>query len=527
MTLPFGTWTLNGDLYARGLGQMLRTTRLYDPDYALSRDPETYERLRRDPVVSFAIRLRKLLASGTDWYLEAASTKAEDRKILKIFEELLKRLEHFTLARFNLAEAIIAGSRWGHIEGEEMELQIGDLPPMKWWVPVRIRDIDKRRLRQQTAKVTTTTRKVLYRGANGELVEQELPFVTKEWSWQIYRPLNQQWEDIDREEYIRHVSDDREDTLGFGGGLASEIYTYWYAKEVVLQYGLQFLERWAQGLVVAHVDTFRDGQASNPTSTQRMTDWLNVMKKMRSEHVLIADAKDRLDVKDAPTGGWMAAMQALEYLDGSIRVCVLGASLPTSKDAKGGSYAMAEVQQGVSDLLGRFDRTGEDETIRRDLLGWIWRKNRRNFMELSLDHCTVPYFRIREDRREDHEIRANVLLKCRQAGMEIRRDEAYAQTGFSPPAKGDEILPSLAQSESDRQEGRPKRPGDASGAGVAFKKPGDDVKEANPGRPFEKKGNAGLDREKGADAKAAGFEAALGGQVEVYQGNTLRYGEAV
>lgn len=515
MTYPFGTWSLNGDLYARGLGQMLRSTRLYDPDYALSRDPETYERLRRDPVISFAIRLRKLLSSGTDWFLEPASPKEQDRQVLQIMERLLKHVEHFTTARFNLAEAIIAGSRWGEIEGDERTVEMPNLPTMKWWVPQRIRDIDKRRLKQVTSKQTQVMRQVYYRDGDGKLIEATVPFLSKEWTWQIWRPLNQQWEDVDRDEFVRHVSDDREDTLGFGGGLASEIYTYWYAKEVVLQHGLQYLERWAQGLVIAMVDSLRDGQASRPTATERMNEWLTVLKKMRTEHSLVLDAKDKLDIKDAPAGGWSAAMQALEYLDGSIRVCVLGSSLPTEKNVKGGSYAMADVQQGVSDLMGRFDRASLEDSIRRDVLGWCWRRNAKNFMKLGLHTCSLPYFRIREDRREDHEVRANVLLKCRQAGMEIRRDEAYAQTGFSPPAKGDEILPTLAEAESSRQAGQPKmKPGDAAGAGVPLNRP-DEITASNPGRPFEKKGEANRPREQGADALGRGFSAS---EPERYEG---------
>jgi hypothetical protein len=508
--LPFGSYSLNGRLYARGLGQMLRAIELYDTaDRALSNDPAAYERLRTDAVVAFAIRLRKLLSSGTDWFLEPASTHENDRRVLQICEHLLKHIESFGVARFNLAEAIIAGSRWAEIDGEEITTEIAGVPTMTWWVPRNLRDVDKRRMRQHGVPGQITTRKVQFRDGGGQLTEQDVPFQTKEWRWQIWRPLNQIWEDIDRDEFIRHVNDDREDTLGYGGGLASEIYTYWYAKEVVLQLGLQFIERWAQGIVIAHVDSLRDGLASNPTSAQKMSEWLKALRTMRTEHSLVADAKDRLDVIDAPSGGWAAAMQALDYLDGSIRVCILGASLPTTKDAKGGSYAMAEIQQGVSDLLGRFDRSGQEQSLRRDLLGWCWRKNYQNFRQLGLSQCNLPYFRIREDRREDHEIRANVLLKCRQAGMEIRRDEAYAQTGFSPPARGDEILPSLKQSESDRQEGIPKgKPGAASGAGVPMNTP-DQIQGANPGRPFEKKGNHGLDREQGADAKAKGFSSDL------------------
>lgn len=503
--LPFGFFSINQDLYARGLGQVLRASRLYDQDAALAKDPAVYERLRLDPVVSFAIRLRKLLASGTDWYLEAASTRPEDRKLLTIMEALLQQVEQFTMARFNLAEAIIAGSRWAMIEGEERELEIPGLPRMKWWVPTKLRDVDKRRLRQNSISPPVKTREIQYRDSQGNTTDVEVPFQAKEWVWEIYRPVNQQWEEIDRDEYVRHVNDDREDTLGYGGGLASELYTYWYAKEVALQFGLQYLERWAMGMIVAHVNNLRDGQASAPASAQRMTDWLNTLKTTRTQHVLIADALDRLEVIDAPTGGWTACMQALEYLDGSMRVCILGASLPTTKDAKGGSYAMAEVQQGVSDLLARFDRTALDETLRRDLLGWCWRKNYATMCSLGLQKCNLPHLRIREDRREDHEVRANVMLKCRQAGMAIREDEAYSQTGWSPPAKDDlgnyldPVLPTLGESESQRQAGQAKPA--VSGKADAMKA----AEKVNPVRPGEEPGEPGKPREAAADRLGGAF----------------------
>lgn len=510
MSLTLNTYGgANADFYNQQIGHQLRRYFLTDPDSALALDPQVYERMRKDAVIAFCLRLRKLMSAGTDWYLEAASPREEDRKLLKVMEDLLKHLENFSAARFNLSEAIIAGSRWAKMEGEYRTIDIHNFGRMRWWVCTNLRDMDKRRFRQFKVEKGVTTREVDIRNPDGTLTKASQQIQDIEWVWQIKRPaqIDKPYEDIMRDEYVRHVYDDREDNLGYGGGLASELYTYWYAKEVALQQGLQYLERWAQGILLAKVDTLRDGQASSPTSAARMTEWVNVLEKLRSRHVIVYDSKDEVDVKDAPTGGWQAALDCIDYLDGALKVCILGATLPTSSHASGGSYAMAEVQQATTEMISRFDREGLQESLRRDLLGRLWSMNYENLCKLGLEKAILPYLRIREDRKDDHQIRADVLLKVRQAGMDIRRDEAYSQTGFTPPAIGDEILKPLNETESEKQAGIPK-----SGGGWP-----DDIHnqqketidkmldERNALRPTNKKGPEKSLDQKAIDSQTRGF----------------------
>lgn len=435
-----GSLNSQGDLYARSLGAALRSYRLNDPDYALRQDAQVYERMRHDPVIGFALRLRKLLAAGRDWYMEPAGSEQQDRLFAKILEDGLRHIEYFDAARFNLAEAIIAGSRWARIEGELKSCRLGGLEPRQWVVPTRLLDVDKRRFRQFPVERGWKERRVPVLGADGTVTEQVVQERVREWVWQLFRPLQQHWEEIDRDDYVRHINDDREDNLGYGGGLASELYHFWYAKEVVLQHGLQYIERWSQGFLIAKVETLRDGNASLPTSDDRMAKWLTVLEKMRSRHVLVHDARDSIDVKDAPQGGWDAALEALKYLDGAMRVAVLGSTLPTQADVKGGSYALADVQAAVTNALTRFDQAGEEESLRRDLIGWFVRHNWPTLVSLGLQTCQLPFLKIREDRKDNHEARANVIVAMLNAGLKIRAAEVYPQVGLTPPMEGDELL---------------------------------------------------------------------------------------
>lgn len=516
----FGFSSFSGDYYARGLGQVLRQYRLPDLDSALAQDPSSYEKIRRDPVVSFAFRYRKLLARGSDWYLDPAGTDDKDRDLAKILEDLLKEIQYFDAGRYNLMEAIPTGSRWARIVPEMKKMRVGELPPLEWWCCTELRDVDKRRFRQLPIDKPSTAHEVTYPGPatatpGAEPVTNPETVVVREWIWQIFRPLQQRWEEIEREEYVRHVHESREEDLQYGSGLVSELYTYWYAKEVVLQHGLQYLERWSMGLLIASVDTLRDGQASQPPSSQRMADWLTTLNNMRSRNAVVHDSRDKIDLKDAPPTGWKAALEAIEYLDGVLRVAILGASLPTSWQVEGGSYALAEVQERTTEVLNKYDHAVLEDTIRRDLLGWLVRKNKTTLDRLGLGDCTLPYFRLRSTHADNHAEWADIIIKARQAGLEIREDEAYTRLGFSIPAKGDKILASLAQQESLNQGGDPDA---REGSGVEGDDQSDQARDVadrivdtqqagqrNRLRPANKPGAGKPAREKAIDKSTQGF----------------------
>lgn len=427
MALPFIRRSASADLYSRGLGHALRSYRLYDSaDFALHQDPDAYGKLRRDAVVSFALRYRKLLAAGSDWEVQPASARVEDKEVAAIFEGMLRQVNNFPTTLFNLSEAIIAGSRWAGISGSKKLLRLGNQPPMSWWVADSLKDIDKRRFRRMPDDEDSLNDDGLY--------------ANRRWKWQLFKPLQNGWIDIQRYHFIRHVFDDNEEALGFGSGLASEIYAYWYAKAKCLQEGLQFIERWAQGILKASVDSLRDGQASTLAAT-RAQNWLNELEKMRGRHVLVHDKNDELDVLEAPDSGWEAAKDALAYLDGAIRVLILGASLPTEAEVDGGSFAMAKVQASSTQAIVAHDRALLEETITRDLIrGCLWRVNLPILQFLGLGEASPPYFKIRDADKSNPTVNADVMLKAQQLGLRIKLNEAYAKLGLEVPGAADECV---------------------------------------------------------------------------------------
>jgi hypothetical protein len=436
-------------MYARGLGAVLRSYRLYDLDYALQNDPEAYERMRRDPIVDFSLHYRKLLAAGDSWYLEVKPLDAKGRMLVKIFETLLKETERFPSVRYNLAEAAVKGSSWAKIWPETRILDMGHgIGRLPWTVAARVQDVDKRRLRQFPIDLPDVSREVIVEGQQAASMNANALTTTsmvlsdrqREWVWQIFRPLQQRWEQIDRNAFIRHVYQDREDSLGYGSGLAGTLYTFWWAKEQVLAHGLQFVERWAQGLVKVGISSLRDGLASTPSAATRQLNWLNTFETIRTRHILVHDKDDDMEVVPPPTDGWTVITEALAYLDGAIRVAILGASLPTEQEVEGGSFAMAKVQQSSTDAVVRFDRALLEETLTRDLIGYLWDANWALLTRLGLSDRAPPSIRLRDHQHYDPKERIETALRMLDAGCDLKREELYSMTGFTPPAPEDDVV---------------------------------------------------------------------------------------
>jgi len=421
MTIPFIIRSSNPDLYARGLGHAVRSYRLYDPDLALARDPAAYNKMRRDLVIAFALRYRKLLAAGEDWSVVPASARPEDKEVASIVEGMIRQIGNFPNALFNLAEAIIAGSRWASISGDKKLIRLGSQQALNWWVVTDLTDHDKRDFRRVPEDVSA-------------------PLSERRWRWQRFRPYENGWSDITRYHFVRHVVDDNEESLGFGTGLASELYFFWWMKEKVLNEGMQFIERWAQGILKAAVDSLRDGQATTLAAT-RANNWLTELEKMRGRHVLVHDKNDELEVLEAPDSGWQAAKDALAYLDGAMRVHILGASLPTEAEVDGGSFAMAKIQASSTQSIVGHDRALLEETITRDLIrGCLWRLNLPIFQFLGLGDAQPPYFKIRDANKSNPSVNVDIMLKFQQLGGRIKLNEAYEKAGFEVPGANDECL---------------------------------------------------------------------------------------
>lgn len=446
MTFPFALGSIAQDLYGQGLTIALGTYRRYDPDYALRQDPEAFEKLRRDAVIAAAIRFRKLLAAGTDYYLEPASESHADKRLAKIVGALVGRVSCFAAARVNLLEAVIRGSAWASYSVAREWLPIEGEPFVGWHVIQRLTDADKRRFRpfkldlprvEEEQVSTTSASNGSVRVERKQVEREQLGYV-----WQVWRPENRVWEDVRPEDWVHHVQDDREETLGFGAGLASELFTNQWAKQVVLENYLQGIERWCQGLVTALVDDENGGASAANT---RLASWLEAIRVSRSKHVIGGFKRDSVQILEGNASGAATAENALRMLNDENRTLILGSLLTQGSGSQTGSLARAQVEQDSTEALVDHDRAQLEETLTRDVVGALCRWNRSTLVALGLARATPPHLRIRGGARWDFSKRLEDAERALRMGMRLKESEVYSQTGWSLPADDDRVMTAPAQ----------------------------------------------------------------------------------
>lgn len=422
----------NGQQYTRELGSAAYgSKRIYDPDYALVQDPNFYEKLRRYPPVAGSVDLRKRMVAGSDWYLEPASSSVGDRAAVPIFETLLKQIQGFETARYNLAEALIKGSTWAAIEGEWRLLEIPPLPPTRWWVITSLRDMDKRRfclLNDGGASRTATWH-----------VEDPKP---------PYQP-----KPIDRSHYVRVAYGLEESTLLHGRGLAETlVYPFWYATSLD-EHSAQFGERWAQGFRI-----WRLGDVPAPSAAAKRSEFLNVVDEFVSRYAAVVGEKDSFELHDAPAEALNYITSRQEYYNALMRVLILGSSLMTDPQVQGGSFALGDSQfENTTQLIVHQDRSVLDEACTADLVGLLWRANYQCFLDCGIKTTGPAFFHTGDLKQNDPAKRIPVIESAVKLGLRVRQDEAYKDYALTPPSDTEPVIEPPGE-ELPNEVGRPPNP---------------------------------------------------------------------
>lgn len=405
--------------YGSAVGAILHAPYIYDTDYALAQDDQSYMLMRRDAVVAHAIEYRKALAAGLDWHLDPASPAPHDVKVAALLEALVKKIPRFAEVRKNMQEAVIQGESWQGLEGSWTNCAIAGGPVRRWWTITGIVDLDKRRFRQE--KRTGT------------------PENTPAWDWTVQRFFPLRWEKCEETHYIHHVAGSGESTLGRGFGLGSLIWHYWRDKVQLLKLWLQRLDRWALGNLVAKV-ALDEQSRRDPNNSQRVQSWLTVLNKMRAGHVCVFDAKDAIELVEA-TGDGSEIRQAVNYFDEAIIRLALGSVMPTGGNNVNGSYGRAEIESDSTNLIIRGDHLNIEETITDSPVTLLYRANYRNILaETAGVHPSGPSeFRLKSDRKGDPFVNAQVLEKVLPIAP-VRADEFYSKLGLTPPAAGEATI---------------------------------------------------------------------------------------
>jgi hypothetical protein len=488
MPLPFGTTSANSITYASGIATYLAQSYLWDPAYALSQDPAVYEKLFRDPVVAGASDQLQRLIVGHDWSFEPAEDDQPGRLLAKVLEGLTKQQRGFQQALYNLSRAHLVGATWGLIVPERRVLKIGDGKPREWTVVSRVRDVDKRRLRltqipalgypvgtatppdppaeggdrgrdleawvrslrertdaalarakAETDRVTTTG----FDGQNLGLFRWEFH---RGWDWRASGAT--WWTPIERtaslDRWLLYTPDDSERGLGYGYGMADDLYYYYWAKQSVLRWGLQGVERWGQGFLYAKTKALRENNWAKGTSqSAALQQTVNTLRTFRSENVAAVDADTELALLDMPATAAVEVREWIDYFDREIVKRILVALQPTGGSDGSGSFSSAKVEEGSTDAMIAYLRGPLEELWTHGVVKFLVERNRDNLRELGLEDALgwgVPRLRLHGKESRKIEDVDKIFRLARDLNVPVKAEDFYSWTNLSPPNEEDEAL---------------------------------------------------------------------------------------
>lgn len=422
MSLPIlqGTFP-SGDLYANAMSSAyLQDWRILDPDLSQQREPEIWEKIQRDGRIAQAIHQRCAGVAGGDWTIQPASEDQVDKQMAEIVREAFADIRQFREARKKLAHAIFRGRAYGYIEGSRRPAKLGDYPSREWWMPSKIRDIDKRRF--QIVSDSTENED----GVREVAVHQEM--------WSV---AQMKWIKIAPDELKALIAviwgEEESNFHYYGMPLISSLYFLYWLKCQTLQQGMMALEKFAGGQILVSMSPENHPAAAGTDNETIRDAYIDELKKQRGEHIFVHPQGDEVSVLSGGAEGHQMIDGWLSYLDGAIMSTALGATLPFGVGEGVGSLARAEVEREVSEGFLQYDRELLDEHLTRTLVKMFVDLNWSNFVELGLESARTPKFVTTQQPREDPNAKVGVISQALSAGISLRKDEVYDALGFSPP----------------------------------------------------------------------------------------------
>lgn len=418
------------DLYARALSARYQPgVRVYDPSFALLQDANIYEKIKRDAKIFAALHQRKQKIVGRSWSVQPSGDTDLHKLAAKVTEAQLKRIRKFTSGLLALADAAFRGSTFAFISGTRQLVDLEESGPKNWWIPNGLQDIDRRRFTQRTKSDLE----------NGKLAVQ----------WEFYSLRSFDWRVVEHPEwFIKHIYDDSEAYLGHGRGLVEPLFYYHWAKTLALSEGLAGLERWAQGMIIAKIDSAMDASDKDPNTTIAEA-WSNELQKHRARHILVVDKNDEVTTVNMSGQGHQMVISFLEYLDNAMIQLILGALRPMG-EGEGGARAQSETEADTVNDVINFDRELLSETITNDVIGLLWDRNRSNLISLGISDMHKPKFMIGQDKTPDPEKAIAIITGALQAQIPLLKLEVYERIGYTPPFDDDEVIAPVEQQQQQQ-----------------------------------------------------------------------------
>src|SRR3990167_1914584 len=427
---PLTIRSTNDLIYSYMLGSAYKTAWVYNPSLSESKDADLFTEMLADADLASSVD-RHIKSIVRPWHVETprGSKNKKDKELAGVVQHALDLCENFDDSRERLALCDILGRTYEVATWELQKVRLGDLPAMEWYIPVWMRNLYRRRVHWETE----------YYDA-GEGVKRKI--VTKR-IW-----------DTDRNAWIRpsaewltslveFINDDREERLGYGRGHIDSMYFYDYFKRMGFQKLQEGIDRWANGIVVGKVDGLRNASVGK-TNTDLRNSMRDVIRNMRSEHIVVLEKGDEIEVIEGGDSGIDHTMKVVDRMAQSIERLLNGSVRPSGHGMsdKSGARAQAETESDSKEEFFQPMRAKLDRVLTRTVIRAFLYFNQPALRKLGLgdDVANCPRLLSEQKDKLDPMSALTSAQGMRTMGLELVKSEVYEKTGWAQPDADDETL---------------------------------------------------------------------------------------
>jgi hypothetical protein len=432
MSTPLQIRTVADQIYDYMLSATYSTSWVYDQSYALYKDADVFEVIQRD--ASFASSIDRFQNSVVRPYRVEApkgTKNSQSKMAARLTDAALRKSIMFDDMRKRLALGRVLGRAYEYPTWKPVTCSLADLPPMEWVLPVSFENIDRRRVRwvPQVGGENAIGGKI-----GGDLVTQRY----------LYSVNRRQWLEMSdefRSALIEDIYPMSEDRLGYGNGCYNQFYIYAYYKAIFLEKMSQGTDRWANGMLVGKIDSARLASLSKTSATVQST-MATVLQTARSEHVIVIDKADEIEVISGGMEGHQMCMDGIKYFDECVERLLNGSIRSSGHGQQNGARAAAETESDSSEAFYQAYRQHQDEIITRDVIGYFWGHpiNQMNMLKLGLGTAEMPKFSSEQIKKQSVLEAIQIVTQARQAGIPLLKSEVYEKIEFTQPEPMDDTF---------------------------------------------------------------------------------------
>ncbi len=405
-------------------------TSIYDSAaYADSQDSAFWWKIRRDTEFASYIENRRKSVAGLRALVVPGTKTPTDADILisRAQDYIWDLQPGARRTRYGLTEGIFRGSSWAAMTAVKRKLQLpGDNQPRIWWVPGKFHHVDRWRFRVQR----DFDQGQGFNNAGGNF-------------WEFFSWRQDKWVPLRHpEHFLTFFYDRTESDHGYGYGLNNSLYVWLKGKEIALNNGLRGLRRWASGIIKVMIDELRNASI-NKDNLQHALDWLQVVRTLYTEDILVHGKNDEVEVLWPDGTGHQIVMSLIEYFDGGAKRLIQSAD-PDGGNAGEGTFAGAVVQRDEKSDYFAFDRDNMSEDYTDQALSMFYRLNRHNYAALAkanglaIGLCGRYQIGAREDM--DPQAASEYIGKLQEAGFKIPEQWAHDIANVPVPREDEDIL---------------------------------------------------------------------------------------